>query len=159
MQVRKAVIGLLVVLQVNLKLHTDCSMQKGSMRMKRRMIKKRQIWGWLQQNRYAKRKVTDNTEKSNCDFSHRNRFDVFLFLQGVHFSQFAKTGGGKCAELGPLLGSSTSSRRSKSIFTPLEQQVIQLKQQHKDALLAVECGYKYRFFGEDAEVRTKKQMC
>uniref|UniRef100_A0A669C4T0 DNA mismatch repair protein MSH3 n=1 Tax=Oreochromis niloticus TaxID=8128 RepID=A0A669C4T0_ORENI len=110
----------------------------------------------LNQNRYAKRKVTDNTEKSNCDFSHRNRFDVFLFLQGVHFSQFAKTGGGKCAELGPLLGSSTSSRRSKSIFTPLEQQVIQLKQQHKDALLAVECGYKYRFFGEDAEIAAKE---
>lgn len=34
--------------------------------------------------------------------------------------------------------------------------MIQLKQQHKDALLAVECGYKYRFFGEDAEVRTGK---
>lgn len=40
------------------------------------------------------------------------------------------------------------------VYTPLEQQVIQLKEQHKDALLAVECGYKYRFFGEDAEVRT-----
>lgn len=76
--------------------------------------------------------------------------------QGVHFSQFAKTGGGKCAELGPPLDSSTSSRRSKSIFTPLEQQVIQLKQQHKDALLAVECGYKYRFFGEDAEIAAKE---
>uniref|UniRef100_A0A3Q2WAQ2 MutS homolog 3 (E. coli) n=1 Tax=Haplochromis burtoni TaxID=8153 RepID=A0A3Q2WAQ2_HAPBU len=91
-----------------------------------------------------------------CDFLHRNRFDVFLFLQGVHFSQFAKTGGGKCAELGPPLDCSTSSRRSKSIFTPLEQQVIQLKQQHKDALLAVECGYKYRFFGEDAEIAAKE---
>lgn len=50
------------------------------------------------------------------------------------------------------------SRRSKNVhaslgYTPLEQQVIQLKEQHKDALLAVECGYKYRFFGDDAEVR------
>lgn len=34
--------------------------------------------------------------------------------------------------------------------------MIQLKQQHEDALLAVECGYKYRFFGEDAEVRVFK---
>lgn len=41
------------------------------------------------------------------------------------------------------------------VYTPLEQQVIQLKEQHKDALLAVECGYKYRFFGEDAEVRAE----
>lgn len=27
-----------------------------------------------------------------------------------------------------------------------------MKQQQKDAILCVECGYKYRFFGEDAEV-------
>lgn len=68
MQVRKAVIGLLVVLQVNLKLHTDCSVQKGSMKVKRRIIKKRQIWGWLLQNRYAKSKVPDNTEKASVTF-------------------------------------------------------------------------------------------
>uniref|UniRef100_A0A8C2Z292 DNA mismatch repair protein MSH3 n=1 Tax=Cyclopterus lumpus TaxID=8103 RepID=A0A8C2Z292_CYCLU len=52
--------------------------------------------------------------------------------------------------------SGNPSRRSKSAYTPLEQQVIQLKQQHKDALLAVECGYKYRFFGEDAEIAAKE---
>lgn len=67
-------------------------------------------------------------------------------------------------ELSLLSDSSTPSRRSKSgaasrVYTPLEQQVIQLKQQHKDALLAVECGYKYRFFGEDAEVRAEKHLC
>lgn len=45
------------------------------------------------------------------------------------------------------------------VYTPLEQQVIQLKEQHKDALLAVECGYKYRFFGDDAEVRAEKHLC
>lgn len=27
-----------------------------------------------------------------------------------------------------------------------------MKKQYKDAVLCVECGYKYRFFGEDAEV-------
>lgn len=76
--------------------------------------------------------------------------------QGVGFSQFAKPrstgdgggggGGGRFADV------SAPSKRSKSTYTPLEQQVIQLKEQHPDALLAVECGYKYRFFGEDAEV-------
>lgn len=71
-------------------------------------------------------------------------------LQGFFFSQFAKSDGGdKAKESNPR----TESKRVKSVYTPLEQQVIQLKQQHKDALLAVECGYKYRFFGEDAEVR------
>lgn len=52
----------------------------------------------------------------------------------------------------------SDSRRVKSVYTPLEQQVIQLKQQHKDALLAVECGYKYRFFGEDAEVSERRAV-
>uniref|UniRef100_A0A8C5HFP6 DNA mismatch repair protein MSH3 n=1 Tax=Gouania willdenowi TaxID=441366 RepID=A0A8C5HFP6_GOUWI len=46
-------------------------------------------------------------------------------------------------------------KRLKSVYTPLEQQVLQLKQQHKDALLAIECGYKYRFFGDDAEIAAK----
>lgn len=89
---------------------------------------------------------------------------MFCFLlQGFRLSQFAKSGGrggggerGRSAERSPPSESSAPSRRSKSAYTPLEQQVIQLKQQHKDALLAVECGYKYRFFGEDAEVRTEK---
>ncbi|XP_039658069.1 DNA mismatch repair protein Msh3 isoform X4 [Perca fluviatilis] len=83
--------------------------------------------------------------------------------QAFRLSQFAKSGGGagrgrgkRSAERSPPLDSSAPSGHSKSIYTPLEQQVIQLKQQHKDALLAVECGYKYRFFGEDAEVAAKE---
>ena len=91
-------------------------------------------------------------------------FHKFCFLsQGFRFSQFTKSGGGgggggggRSAERSPPSESSAPSRRSKSAYTPLEQQVIQLKQQHKDALLAVECGYKYRFFGEDAEVRVER---
>ncbi|XP_026199618.1 DNA mismatch repair protein Msh3 isoform X2 [Anabas testudineus] len=75
--------------------------------------------------------------------------------QGLHFAQFAKSGG-RSAELSPPSDSGVPSRRSKSIYTPLEQQVIQLKQQHRDVLLAVECGYKYRFFGEDAEIAAKE---
>lgn len=79
-----------------------------------------------------------------------------LCLQGFCFSQFAKSGDEgkrKGKEAKPKDANTLSdSRRVKSVYTPLEQQVVQLKQQHKDALLAVECGYKYRFFGEDAEV-------
>ncbi|XP_044052269.1 DNA mismatch repair protein Msh3 isoform X2 [Siniperca chuatsi] len=81
--------------------------------------------------------------------------------QAFCLSQFAKSGGGggrggRGAELSPPSDSSVPSRRSKSMYTPLEKQVIQLKQQYKDALLAVECGYKYRFFGEDAEIAAKE---
>ncbi|XP_051142535.1 DNA mismatch repair protein MSH3 isoform X2 [Andrographis paniculata] len=36
-------------------------------------------------------------------------------------------------------------------YTPLEQQVVELKERYPDVLLMIEVGYKYRFFGEDAE--------
>uniref|UniRef100_A0AAR2K626 DNA mismatch repair protein MSH3 n=1 Tax=Pygocentrus nattereri TaxID=42514 RepID=A0AAR2K626_PYGNA len=48
------------------------------------------------------------------------------------------------------------NRRTKSIYTPLEQQYMEIKEQHKDTILCVECGYKYRFFGEDAEIAAKE---
>lgn len=47
----------------------------------------------------------------------------------------------------------TLKKRSKSVYTPLELQFLEIKNQYKDAILCVECGYKYRFFGEDAEVK------
>ncbi|XP_078221398.1 DNA mismatch repair protein Msh3 isoform X6 [Callithrix jacchus] len=52
--------------------------------------------------------------------------------------------------------SKPANKRSKSIYTPLELQYIEMKQQHKDAVLCVECGYKYRFFGEDAEIAARE---
>uniref|UniRef100_A0A8B9PG33 DNA mismatch repair protein MSH3 n=1 Tax=Apteryx owenii TaxID=8824 RepID=A0A8B9PG33_APTOW len=48
------------------------------------------------------------------------------------------------------------NKRTKSIYTPLELQVIEMKKQYKDAVLCVECGYKYRFFGEDAEIAARE---
>lgn len=47
-------------------------------------------------------------------------------------------------------------RRSRSTYTPLELQYIKIKAENKDAILCVECGYKYRFFGEDAEIAAKE---
>ncbi|XP_049722674.1 DNA mismatch repair protein Msh3 isoform X2 [Elephas maximus indicus] len=49
-----------------------------------------------------------------------------------------------------------SNKRTKSIYTPLELQYIEMKQQHKDVILFVECGYKYRFFGDDAEIAARE---
>ena len=48
----------------------------------------------------------------------------------------------------------TSLKKSKLKYTQLEQQFIEIKEKYPDAVLFVECGYKYRFFGEDAEVGT-----
>lgn len=45
--------------------------------------------------------------------------------------------------------------RGKAQYTPLEQQYMSVKTSHPDALLFVECGYRYRFFGEDAETASR----
>ncbi|KAJ1273530.1 hypothetical protein BS78_06G288000 [Paspalum vaginatum] len=46
----------------------------------------------------------------------------------------------------------TSSGGGGKGYTPLEQQVVDLKARHPDVLLMVEVGYRFRFFGEDAAV-------
>ncbi|KAI8974067.1 hypothetical protein BDB01DRAFT_409087 [Pilobolus umbonatus] len=38
-------------------------------------------------------------------------------------------------------------------LTPLENQVVRLKQTYPSCVLMIEVGYKYKFFGEDAKVR------
>lgn len=43
--------------------------------------------------------------------------------------------------------------KGKETLTPLEKQVMALKEENPDAILFVECGYRYRFFDKDAEVR------
>eukprot|EP00899_Mesostigma_viride_P008654 jgi/Mesvir1/17790/Mv12900-RA.4 len=43
----------------------------------------------------------------------------------------------------------------KQEYTQLEQQVVALKKENPGVLLLVEVGYKYRFFGEDAEIAAK----
>uniref|UniRef100_A0A672ZI33 DNA mismatch repair protein MSH3 n=1 Tax=Sphaeramia orbicularis TaxID=375764 RepID=A0A672ZI33_9TELE len=111
----------------------------------------------------------EEEEEEEEGFSEKGSSKQVVYLVSLHvihswyppppppFSQFVNPGGGKKgAEASPLTDSSAPSRRAKSVYTPLEQQVIQLKQKHKDALLAVECGYKYRFFGDDAEIAAKE---
>ena len=41
-------------------------------------------------------------------------------------------------------------------YTPLEQQYLEFREKYKDVVLFIECGYKYRFFGKDAEVSSDK---
>uniref|UniRef100_G1NWJ2 DNA mismatch repair protein n=1 Tax=Myotis lucifugus TaxID=59463 RepID=G1NWJ2_MYOLU len=70
----------------------------------------------------------------------------------------------KVCSVGPLIyafqkkisDSKPPNKRTKSIYTPLELQYLEIKQQQKDAILCVECGYKYRFFGEDAEIAARE---
>ncbi|KAI9549946.1 putative MSH3 [Daphnia sinensis] len=47
--------------------------------------------------------------------------------------------------------SSSNHDRCSLKLTPLEQQIVTLKEEHPELLLVVECGYKYQLFGEDAD--------
>ncbi|XP_026289767.1 DNA mismatch repair protein Msh3 [Frankliniella occidentalis] len=47
-------------------------------------------------------------------------------------------------------------KTGKVKYTPLEQQVMDLWKQHPGILLFIECGYKYRFFGNDAEIAAQE---
>ncbi|GAA5894851.1 hypothetical protein JCM6882_006693 [Rhodosporidiobolus microsporus] len=70
------------------------------------------------------------------------------------FAQFAaagtgkdKKGKGKAKDDGGLGGGAAKGVK----YTPLEQQVLALKKANPGVLLVVEVGYKFRFFGEDAQ--------
>lgn len=55
-----------------------------------------------------------------------------------------------------MASSNSKGKGGKSVqYTPLELQYLSIKAAHPDAILFVECGYKYRFFGEDAEVASR----
>ena len=59
------------------------------------------------------------------------------------------------ASASPAASEAGTPSSKKEKLTPLEQQVTALKAEHPDILLMVECGYKYRFFGEDAVTAAK----
>lgn len=48
-----------------------------------------------------------------------------------------------------------STGMQKVKYTPLEMQVVSLRAAHPDTLLMAECGYRMRFFGDDATVAAK----
>ncbi len=52
--------------------------------------------------------------------------------------------------------SGVSTRKGASKLTPMEKQYLDIKRKHLDAILIVEVGYKFKFFGEDARVAAKE---
>lgn len=53
------------------------------------------------------------------------------------------------------LNKGTSKKPTKAKLTPLESQFISLKLNHRDKLLAVQVGYKFKFFADDAAIASK----
>lgn len=67
------------------------------------------------------------------------------------FSRFAAKGTRRSSSTSKRSTTPTNSIK----YTPLEQQVIALKKANPGVLLAVEVGYKYKFFEEDAQTASK----
>ncbi|KAL2351758.1 DNA mismatch repair protein MSH3 [Cryomyces antarcticus] len=53
-------------------------------------------------------------------------------------------------------GKGATAKKGSSKLTPMEKQILDIKRKHMDTVLAVEVGYKYRFFGEDARIAAKE---
>lgn len=49
-----------------------------------------------------------------------------------------------------------AGKKGATKLTPMEKQVLEIKNNHSDTLLVVEVGYKFRFFGEDARIAAKE---
>lgn len=54
----------------------------------------------------------------------------------------------------PMKGKKKGAKTGK--LTPMEIQMLDIKRQHMDAILIVEVGYKFKFFGEDARIAAKE---
>uniref|UniRef100_A0AAR2IRX9 DNA mismatch repair protein MSH3 n=1 Tax=Pygocentrus nattereri TaxID=42514 RepID=A0AAR2IRX9_PYGNA len=104
--------------------------------------------------------VTLKTEKMEVEASDKVDQQVKMeegTEESSSQSKEASSSGGGFGDTKKSLQEPTGpNRRTKSIYTPLEQQYMEIKEQHKDTILCVECGYKYRFFGEDAEIAAKE---
>eukprot|EP00128_Syssomonas_multiformis_P010088 Colp12_sorted_trinity150504_noHs@6810 len=98
----------------------------------------------------------ENAEENGATNETRERFlKKFALMEQSADKQEKQddedAGSGNKAKSTGLSKKFTYDRSRK--YTPLEQQFIDLKLKYPDAILFVQSGYKYRFFGEDAEVR------
>ncbi|KAJ1332155.1 hypothetical protein BSLG_008972 [Batrachochytrium salamandrivorans] len=57
-----------------------------------------------------------------------------------------------------LLNTPIKRYKKSDSLTPLEQQFMDIKAAHPDCLLFVEVGYKYRFFGDDAQIASRGEL-
>ncbi|KAK3732903.1 hypothetical protein QZH41_012683, partial [Actinostola sp. cb2023] len=86
--------------------------------------------------------------------SSTSNFDVSCFSRKT--STDLPSTNAQSKEKSPTSSVKTTNQRTKSQYTPLELQFIDIKAKYNDAVLFVECGYKYKFFGEDAEIASKE---
>ena len=98
-----------------------------------------------------------NSMNGSTDTGERNGRSLAKFRVPSSQADVSKT-----KNVEPHLVSPSSGRGSVSQcggsgggYTPMEQQYLSIKANYPDAVLFIECGYKYRFFGEDAQIASR----
>lgn len=99
--------------------------------------------------------TVDGDEQSDSDITESHSSDSFTRSQSHSRASNKGSLQQSLSSSGSTPGRAGISSPSLKQYTPLEQQYIAIKAEYPDALLFVECGYKYRFFGEDAEIASK----
>ena len=110
--------------------------------------------------------TVDGDKQSDSDITESHSSDSFSRSQFHSSDSFSRSqshsrASNKGSPQQTLSSSGSTPRRAgistptSKAYTPLEQQFIAIKAEYPDAMLFVECGYKYRFFGEDAEIASK----
>ncbi|VEU19849.1 DEKNAAC100595 [Brettanomyces naardenensis] len=92
----------------------------------------------------ASYKFTGFDSKSSPVITDRSTHEKFE----AHFS-------GRRKRFSTSTEESSNKRTHKFKLTPLEKQFVDLKKDNMDKVLAVQVGYKYKFFGHDAQIASK----
>jgi len=108
----------------------------------------------LENNRFLPRKADvpvalDESESEESDHAFRELNEMF--------SNNAKgKGKGRDSILAKSSKKPTMVGPSGQAYTPLENQILDLKKENPGTVLMVEVGYRYKFFGDDAKVAAKE---
>jgi DNA mismatch repair protein MSH3 len=63
---------------------------------------------------------------------------------------------GEAEDEAPVTAKARRKGAKTGKLTPMELQMLEIKRNHTDAILIVEVGYKFKFFGEDARIAAKE---
>ncbi|KAF3481816.1 DNA mismatch repair protein Msh3 [Arthroderma uncinatum] len=81
--------------------------------------------------------------------SHDGGSEVDLAIEGVASDEEEEQ------TTAPAPKGKAGKKAGGSKLTPMERQIIDIKNKHLDAVLLIQVGYKYQFYGEDAKIAAK----
>ena len=107
----------------------------------------------------AKKELKDDVMEVVDEEQHERFAAKVGLFQKNHMAAAADTGPSQSkdpnSEYGGILQPCMLTFPRGAKLTPFEAQVVEIKTKHPDKVLLIECGYKYKFLGRDAEIAAK----